>query len=139
MIRAAGVGVYCAYLLRLALSTKPICRWRYQRPHWPDIGGAKQFHLELMVDDLDKAAAALRTVGAVEPEFQPGGGTVPRAHRSGRSPILHYRSRRGRRESIAATEHLAPPNASSRQKAGPLDDRQPELLGVVILTPLRPH
>ncbi len=45
----------------------------YQRPQWPDIGGAKQFHLELMVDDLDKAAAALRAVGAGQPEFQPGG------------------------------------------------------------------
>ncbi len=45
----------------------------YQRPQWPDIGGAKQFHLELMVDDLDKAAAALLATGAGQPEFQPGG------------------------------------------------------------------
>ena len=36
----------------------------YQRPQWPDIGGAKQFHLELMVDDLDKAAADQLAAGA---------------------------------------------------------------------------
>lgn len=29
--------------------------------------------LELMVDDLDKAAAALLAAGAAQPEFQPGG------------------------------------------------------------------
>lgn len=45
----------------------------YQRPQWPDTGGAKQFHLELMVDDLDKAATALLEAGAGQPEFQPGG------------------------------------------------------------------
>ena len=45
----------------------------YQRPQWPDIGGAKQFHLELMVDDLDQTAAALLAAGAAQPEFQPGG------------------------------------------------------------------
>ena len=45
----------------------------YQPPQWPDIGGAKQFHLELMVDDLDAAAAELLSAGAAQPEFQPGG------------------------------------------------------------------
>ena len=45
----------------------------YQRPQWPDSGGAKQFHLELMVDDLDKAAAELLAAGAAQPQFQPGG------------------------------------------------------------------
>ena len=45
----------------------------YQRPQWPDTGGAKQFHLEFMVDDLDKAADALRAAGAAQPQFQPGG------------------------------------------------------------------
>ncbi len=44
----------------------------YQAPQWPDVGGAKQFHLELMVDDLDDAAAALLAAGAAQPEFQPG-------------------------------------------------------------------
>lgn len=45
----------------------------YQPPQWPDVGGAKQFHLELMVDDLDQAADALVGAGAAQPEFQPGG------------------------------------------------------------------
>lgn len=45
----------------------------YQPPQWPDVGGQKQFHLELMVDNLDGAAAALLAVGASQPEFQPGG------------------------------------------------------------------
>ena len=45
----------------------------YQRPQWPDVGGAKQFHLELMVDDLEEAATALLELGASQPEFQPGG------------------------------------------------------------------
>ena len=45
----------------------------YQRPQWPDHGGAKQFHLELMVDDLDQAAESLLTAGAAQPQFQPGG------------------------------------------------------------------
>lgn len=45
----------------------------YRPPEWPDERGAKQFHLELMVDDLDEAAAALLASGATQPEFQPGG------------------------------------------------------------------
>lgn len=45
----------------------------YQPPTWPDVGGAKQFHLDLMVDDLDQAAAALLAAGASQPQFQPGG------------------------------------------------------------------
>ena len=45
----------------------------YQRPQWPDHGGAKQFHLELMVDDLDQAAESLLAAGAAQPQFQPGG------------------------------------------------------------------
>ena len=44
----------------------------YQPPNWPDEGGRKQFHLELMVDDLDEAAAVLTAAGAAQPEFQPG-------------------------------------------------------------------
>ena len=45
----------------------------YQRPQWPDHGRAKQFHLQLMVDDLDQAAESLLTAGAAQPQFQPGG------------------------------------------------------------------
>lgn len=45
----------------------------YQPPQWPDEGGKKQFHLELMVDDLDEAAGTLLAAGAAQPEFQPGG------------------------------------------------------------------
>lgn len=45
----------------------------YRRPQWPDTGGAKQFHLELMVDDLEEAASSLLAAGAGQPEFQPGG------------------------------------------------------------------
>ena len=45
----------------------------HQPPQWPDEGGRKQFHLELMVDDLDEAAGTLLAAGATQPEFQPGG------------------------------------------------------------------
>jgi len=45
----------------------------YEPPQWPDARGAKQFHLDLMVDDLDEAAAALLAAGAAQPEFQPVG------------------------------------------------------------------
>ena len=45
----------------------------YQPPSWPDEHGSKQFHLELMVDSLDDAAATLLAAGAAQPEFQPGG------------------------------------------------------------------
>ena len=45
----------------------------YQPPSWPDEFGQKQFHLELMVDSLDDAAATLISSGAEQPEFQPGG------------------------------------------------------------------
>ena len=45
----------------------------YAPPAWPDEGGTKQFHLDLAVDDLAAAEAALRALGATVPEFQPGG------------------------------------------------------------------
>jgi predicted enzyme related to lactoylglutathione lyase len=45
----------------------------YQPPRWPDVGGAKQFHLELLVDDLDEAAGLMIANGAAQPDFQPGG------------------------------------------------------------------
>lgn len=46
----------------------------YRPPQWPDTGGSKQFHLELMVDDLDQAAETLIAAGAAQPQFQPGEG-----------------------------------------------------------------
>jgi predicted enzyme related to lactoylglutathione lyase len=43
----------------------------YQPPSWPD-HGAKQFHLDLYVDDLDKAELRAVELGATKPGFQPG-------------------------------------------------------------------
>ncbi|GAA3765127.1 VOC family protein [Plantactinospora mayteni] len=45
----------------------------YQPPAWPDSSGGKRYHLDLYVDDLDKAEAACREAGAARPDFQPGG------------------------------------------------------------------
>ena len=45
----------------------------YEPPSWPDERGAKQFHLDLMLDNLDEAASVLLAAGAAQPEFQPGG------------------------------------------------------------------
>lgn len=42
------------------------------RPQWPDEAGAKRFHLDLQVDDLDEAAESLCAIGASQPDFQPG-------------------------------------------------------------------
>jgi hypothetical protein len=42
-------------------------------PSWPDEDAAKRYHLDLYVDDLDKAEALCRELGAVRPDFQPGG------------------------------------------------------------------
>ena len=44
----------------------------YQPPPWPDPTAAKQFHLDLYVDDLDRAQAECEKLGASVPEFQPG-------------------------------------------------------------------
>jgi predicted enzyme related to lactoylglutathione lyase len=41
---------------------------------WPDEAGAKRFHLDLQVDDLDEAAESLCAIGATQPDFQPGAG-----------------------------------------------------------------
>ena len=43
----------------------------YQGPGWPD--PAKHSHLDFTVADMEKAAAELVTLGAGQPEFQPGG------------------------------------------------------------------
>jgi len=46
----------------------------FQPTQWPDETGAKRFHLDLQVDDLDVAAESLCAIGATQPEFQPGAG-----------------------------------------------------------------
>lgn len=45
----------------------------YQPPAWPDETAAKRYHLDLRVDDLDKAAELCLQAGARQPGFQPGG------------------------------------------------------------------
>ncbi len=45
----------------------------YQAPRWPDQTVPQQVHLDFAVDDLDEAEAVLLELGAVKPEFQPGG------------------------------------------------------------------
>ncbi|MGI5241673.1 VOC family protein [Dactylosporangium sp. CA-139066] len=44
----------------------------YRAPGWPD--DAKQAHLDLKVDDVERAAAELVASGATRPQFQPGDG-----------------------------------------------------------------
>lgn len=44
----------------------------YQPPQWPDAASPKRYHLDLYVDDLDKAEARCLELGAGKPEFQPG-------------------------------------------------------------------
>ena len=43
----------------------------HRRPTWPDPAVPQQFHLDFYVDDLDKAEAGLRELGAERPEPQP--------------------------------------------------------------------
>jgi predicted enzyme related to lactoylglutathione lyase len=44
----------------------------YRGPGWPD--AAKHAHLDLRVDDLDRAVKEFTGLGATKPDFQPGGG-----------------------------------------------------------------
>ncbi|MFF2554451.1 VOC family protein [Nocardia sp. NPDC058058] len=44
----------------------------FRPAQWPDAAGAKRFHLDLQVDDLDLAAKTLCALGASQPDFQPG-------------------------------------------------------------------
>lgn len=44
----------------------------FRPAQWPDEAGAKRFHLDLQVDDLDEAAESLCAIGASQPDFQPG-------------------------------------------------------------------
>jgi predicted enzyme related to lactoylglutathione lyase len=46
----------------------------YQPPAWPDTSSAKRYHLDVYVDDLDKAEEQLLAAGAAKPDFQPGDG-----------------------------------------------------------------
>ncbi len=43
----------------------------YRPPLWPDPAGSQQFHLDLTVDDLEKAEAAVLALGAVKHDRQP--------------------------------------------------------------------
>ncbi|WP_433170020.1 VOC family protein [Actinoallomurus sp. CA-150999] len=45
----------------------------YRPPNWPDTDSSKRYHLDLYADDLDEAEARCVKLGAVRPEFQPGG------------------------------------------------------------------
>lgn len=47
---------------------------RFRPAQWPDEASAKRFHLDLQVDDLDEATERLCTLGASQPDFQPGAG-----------------------------------------------------------------
>jgi predicted enzyme related to lactoylglutathione lyase len=42
-------------------------------PEWPNVGGSKQFHFDLGVDDLAAAEERLVGLGATVPNDQPGG------------------------------------------------------------------
>ena len=45
----------------------------YQAPSWPGQAAPQQSHLDFAVEDLDQAEVLLVELGAVKPEFQPGG------------------------------------------------------------------
>ena len=44
----------------------------YVRPTWPTPDKPQQMHLDVIVDDLDTAEAAVLTLGATKHEHQPG-------------------------------------------------------------------
>lgn len=45
----------------------------FKPPRWPDEDAGKRYHFDLYVDDVDKAEALCRELGATLPDFQPGG------------------------------------------------------------------
>jgi predicted enzyme related to lactoylglutathione lyase len=45
----------------------------YEPPRWPDPATPKRYHLDMYVDDLDKAEERCLDLGAAKPDFQPGG------------------------------------------------------------------
>jgi predicted enzyme related to lactoylglutathione lyase len=44
----------------------------YQRPQWPGQEVPQQLHLDVIVDDLETAEAAVLELGATKHEYQPG-------------------------------------------------------------------
>jgi predicted enzyme related to lactoylglutathione lyase len=44
----------------------------YTAPAWPTQGVPQQFHIDVMVDDLDAGEAAVLEIGATKHEYQPG-------------------------------------------------------------------
>jgi hypothetical protein len=44
----------------------------YQPPEWPGQRVPQQMHLDVIVDDLDRAETAVVELGATRAEFQPG-------------------------------------------------------------------
>lgn len=45
----------------------------FQPSRWPDPATPKRYHLDLYVDDMDKAEARCLELGAAKPATQPGG------------------------------------------------------------------
>ncbi len=45
----------------------------HRPPRWPDADSPKRYHLDLYVDDLDKAETLCLELGATRPDTQPGG------------------------------------------------------------------
>ena len=52
------------------LSFQPVAD--YRRPQWPGQDVPQQMHLDVVVDDLDVAEAAVLELGAVKHDVQPG-------------------------------------------------------------------
>jgi predicted enzyme related to lactoylglutathione lyase len=52
------------------LSFQPVAD--YRPPAWPGQDVPQQMHLDVIVDDLDTAEAAVLELGATKPEHQPG-------------------------------------------------------------------
>ncbi len=44
----------------------------HRPPVWPSADRPQQFHLDVMVDDLDEGEAAVLALGATKPDHQPG-------------------------------------------------------------------
>lgn len=55
---------------RQCLSFQPVAD--YRAPEWPGQTVPQQMHLDVMVDDLDTAEAAVLELGATKHEHQPG-------------------------------------------------------------------
>ena len=62
----------------------------YTPPAWPAQEVPQQMHLDVIVDDLDAAEAAVLELGGTKHEHQPGT-IVPGLPRPGRAPLLSLR------------------------------------------------